>query len=376
MLAFSENGNIFRNAAEYVGDWSSNGLPDGCPGDCGVDDDDDGQVDEDIFGIGVGNAAEGDVRIGTVVASDTLTVTVDPADVTWSDGELVGLYLTGNFKATLEQMGPELQARTNHINATIVANVGNTITTLGVYDGEDLRATWRFATDIEKLPDEYGVLALSLLQHESLNPEDVHKAIMACVVPDLEPVFDEVCRRYFGIAPLHVTAGVRTGLRILYDTPREVGADRVADAVAAIKLYGPPLIIVDLSMTATVFDAISKEGDYLGGAISPGLGIASEALFRRAAKLYRVELDRPKAAIGRNTISAIQSGIVFGYVGLIEGIVNRMKEELGQDAKVIATGGYAPLIAGETDVIHEKRPAYAGRPAPDPRAQPVLICTT
>jgi type III pantothenate kinase len=176
---------------------------------------------------------------------------------------------------------------------------------------------------------------------------------MACVVPDLEPVFDEVCRHYFGIAPLHVTAGVRTGLRILYDTPREVGADRVADAVAAIKLYGPPLIIVDLSMTATVFDAIGKDGDYLGGAISPGLGIASEALFRRAAKLYRVELDRPKAAIGRNTISAIQSGIVFGYVGLIEGIVARMKEELGQEAKVIATGGYAALIARETDVIDD-----------------------
>ncbi len=236
----------------------------------------------------------------------------------------------------------------------LTLDVGNTIVTLGVYDGPQLRATWRFATDVEKLPDEYGVLILSLLQHEELESTEVGEAIIACVVPDLEPVFDQVCRRYFKTAPLHVTAGIKTGLRILYDTPREVGADRVADAVAAIQIYGPPLIVVDLG-TATVFDAINSEGDYLGGAISPGLGIASEALFRRAAKLYRVELDRPKSAIGRNTIAAIQSGILFGYVGLIEGIVGRMKEELG-DARVIGTGGYAEIIGRETDVIDEINP--------------------
>lgn len=238
----------------------------------------------------------------------------------------------------------------------LTLDIGNTIVTLGVYEMEELRATWRFATDTQKLPDEYGVLILSLLQHESLSDADVTESIIACNVPDLEPVFDQVCRRYFKIVPLHVTAGIRTGLRILYDTPREVGADRVADAVAAIKLYGPPLIVVDLSVTATVFDAINGEADYLGGAISPGLGIASEALFRRAAKLYRVELDRPKTAIGRNTISAIQSGILFGYVGLIEGIVARMKAELGDGVKVIGTGGYAEIIGRETDVIDHVNP--------------------
>jgi type III pantothenate kinase len=229
-------------------------------------------------------------------------------------------------------------------------DVGNTNVTLGIFDADKLVATWRFATDVERLPDEYGVIMLTLLQHERISSDAITEAVMACVVPDLEPVFDQLIRRYFNITPLHVTAGVRTGLRILYDAPREVGADRVADAVAAIQLYGPPFIVVDLG-TATVFDAISAEGDYLGGAIAPGLGIASEALFRRAAKLYRVELDRPKTAIGRNTVGAIQSGILFGYVGLVEGIVARIKEELGGEAKVIGTGGWAEIIARETKVI-------------------------
>lgn len=232
----------------------------------------------------------------------------------------------------------------------LTLDIGNTNVTLGVYDGDKLGPTWRFASDVGKLADEYGVLILTLLQHEKLSPEDITEAVMSCVVPDLEPVFAGVCRRYFGVRPLVVSAGVRTGLRILYDTPRDVGADRVADAVAAIHLYGPPLIVVDLG-TATVFDAISKEGDYLGGALAPGLGIAAEALFQRAAKLYRVELARPRTAIGRNTIAAMQSGILFGYVGLIEGIVSRMKAELGDSPKVIGTGGYAELIGRETEVI-------------------------
>jgi type III pantothenate kinase len=161
--------------------------------------------------------------------------------------------------------------------------------------------------------------------------------------------------RYFNVRPLSVHAGVKTGLRILYDTPRDVGADRVADAVAATQMYGPPLIVVDLG-TGTVFDAIDSAGDYVGGAIAPGLGIASEALFRRAAKLYRVELSRPRTAVGKNTITAMQSGILFGYVGLIEGIVGRMKKEIGENAKVIGTGGYAEIIAKETDVIDVVNP--------------------
>ena len=171
-------------------------------------------------------------------------------------------------------------------------DVGNTNITLGIFDGDELLATWRISTDVERLPDEYTVIILSLLQHESIAADAVNEAIMACVVPDLEPVFDAVVQRCFNIAPLHVTTGVRTGLRIVYDSPREVGADRVADAVAAIKLYGPPLIIVDLG-TALVFDAVSKEGDYLGGALAPGIHIAAEALSERAAKLYPVEVTRP-----------------------------------------------------------------------------------
>ncbi|MBI2914190.1 MAG: type III pantothenate kinase [Chloroflexi bacterium] len=233
----------------------------------------------------------------------------------------------------------------------LALDVGNTNVTLGVFDNDSLRATWRFATDVEKQADEYGVLMLTLLEHQGLAATDVGECVMACVVPDLEPVFEAVCRRYFSVDPLVVGTGVRTSMRVLYDSPRDVGADRVADAVAAVHLYGPPpLIVVDLG-TATVFDAIGQEGEYLGGALAPGLGIASEALFRRAAKLHRVELSRPKAAIGRNTVSAMQSGILFGYVGLVEGIVHRMKAELGGQARVIGTGGYAELIARETDVI-------------------------
>ena len=232
----------------------------------------------------------------------------------------------------------------------LAVDIGNTNITVGIFQGEKLRATWRLAPDVNRLADEYGVLMMSLLSQEGLSKSDVDAAVMSSVVPDLEPVFEQACGRYFNVTPLVVGTGVRTGLRILYDSPRDVGADRVADAVAAIHLYGPPLVLVDLG-TAAVFDAISKEGDYLGGAIAPGLTIAAEALFRRAAKLYRVELARPKTAIGRNTVGAVQAGLIFGYVGLIEGIVARFKEELGGEAKVVATGGWAELLAPETTVI-------------------------
>ena len=234
----------------------------------------------------------------------------------------------------------------------LALDIGNTAITIGVFDGDKIRARWSIATDVENLVDEYAILLLNLLQTEGLGAASIHEAIMGSVVPSLTPVFQEVCRRYFKVAPLVVDPGVRTGIRILYDSPRDVGADRVIDAVAAIKLYGPPLIVVDFG-TATVFDAISREGDYVGGVIAPGIAISLEALFERTAKLPRIELERPKNAIGKTTVSAMQAGIVFGYVGLIEGIVTRMKAELGADAKVIATGGYAPLIAKETTVIEE-----------------------
>jgi len=162
--------------------------------------------------------------------------------------------------------------------------------------------------------------------------------------------FEELCQRYCRITPLVVGAGIKTGVRISLDNPREVGADRVVNAAAAHRLYGGPLIVIDLG-TATTLDAVSEEGDYLGGAIAPGIGIAADALFERAAKLPRVELIRPKKAIGRNTVAAMQSGIIFGYVGLIEGIVARMKKELGGKVRVIATGGLAGIIAEETNVV-------------------------
>ena len=192
---------------------------------------------------------------------------------------------------------------------------------------------------------------LGLLRIEEIAVEKITEGVMASVVPDLAPIFEQLCKRYFGIEPMIVGTGTRTGVRILYDNPRDVGADRIVDVVAALKLYGPPpLIIVDFG-TATVFDAVTAEGDYLGGALAPGIGIASEALFERAAKLYRVELERPKSAIGKNTIAAIQSGTLFGYVGLIEGMVARFKKELGGSARVIATGGWAQLLARETEVF-------------------------
>jgi len=232
----------------------------------------------------------------------------------------------------------------------LAIDIGNTAITIGVFNGESLRAHWSIATDIENLVDEYAILLLNLLRTEELESKDIDEAILGSVVPSLTPVFQNVCRRYFKVTPLVVDPGVKTGLRILYDSPRDVGADRVIDAVAAIKLYGPPLIVVDFG-TATVFDAISKDGDYVGGAIAPGIGIAMEALFERTAKLPRIELERPKTAIGKTTVTAMQSGIVFGYVGLIEGIVARMKAELEGEPKVVATGGLAALIAKETPVI-------------------------
>jgi type III pantothenate kinase len=219
-----------------------------------------------------------------------------------------------------------------------------------VFDGHEVRATWRIASDVERLADEYAVSLLGLLRADGLEPSIIHEAVMCSSVPDLVTVFDQLCRRYFGVQPLVVGPGTRTGVRILYE-PRELGADRVVDVVAALKLHGPPpLIIVDLG-TATVFDAVSPEGDYLGGAIAPGIGIAAQALYERTAKLYRVELEHPRAVIGKNTVNAIQSGIMFGYVALVEGMVARFQKEMGGGARVIGTGGWARLIAAETSVF-------------------------
>jgi type III pantothenate kinase len=237
----------------------------------------------------------------------------------------------------------------------LAIDIGNSDTKLGVFDGDKLRATWHMATSIERRVDEYAALFLNLLPHQGLNTSDIKEVAMCSVVPPLITTFRELFQRYFHLAPFVVGAGVKTGVRIRMDNPREVGADRIVNAAAAHHLYGGPVIIVDMG-TATTFDTVSKEGDYLGGAIAPGIMTASESLFKRAAMLPRVEFTHPERAIGTNTIAAMQSGIIFGYVGLIEGIVARIQQELGEKAMVVATGGYTELIAKETAVIDVVNP--------------------
>ncbi|NQT73610.1 MAG: type III pantothenate kinase [Chloroflexi bacterium] len=232
----------------------------------------------------------------------------------------------------------------------LAVDIGNTNIDVGLFKGDDLYVNWNLATDIYKSADEYAVILLSLLREMGDKPSDIDKAAICSVSPPLVPTFKELCTKYFKISPLVVEAGVKTGVSVLMDNPREVGPDRIVNAVGGHHLYGGPLIVIDLG-TATTFDVVSEKGDYLGGAISPGIKIATEALFQRTAKLPRVELVRPKHVIGRDTITAMQSGLVFGYVGLIEGIVARIQQELGTKAKVIATGGYGELLAAETKVI-------------------------
>ncbi len=234
-------------------------------------------------------------------------------------------------------------------------DIGNTNITLGLYKAQELGPRWRLATDHDRMPDEFALQVIGLLQMAGFTPKDVDGASLASVVPPLTGKWVDVCRTSLGVEPLVVDAGVRTGVRVRYDDPKAVGADRVVDAAAAFRLYGGPAIIVDFG-TATTFDAISADGDYLGGAIAPGIGIAAEALFSRAAKLTRVEITRPPTAIGRNTVHSIQSGLLFGNVGLVEGMVARFRSELGGQAKVIGTGGLAELIARETTVIEVLAP--------------------
>ena len=236
----------------------------------------------------------------------------------------------------------------------LAVDIGNTGTKLGVFEGEELRTTWHMNTSIHRMVDEYAALLTNLFHHQGLETSDIKEVALCSVVPPLIATFEELFQRYFHVSPLVVGAGIKTGVRIRMDNPREVGADRIVNAAAAHHLYGGPVIIADLG-TAATFDTVSKEGDYLGGAIAPGIATAVEALSMRTAMLPRVELVHPQHAIGTNTIAAMQSGIVFGYVGLIEGIVTRIQQELGMKTKVVATGGYAELIAKETpmfDVIN------------------------
>jgi len=232
----------------------------------------------------------------------------------------------------------------------LTIDIGNTNITIGLYKSQDLGPRWRLATNYEHMPDEYGLQLMGLLAHAGYRVEDISGICLASVVPPVTGKIVETCQKYLHQEPLVVDTGVKTGVRIRYEDPRAVGADRIVDAVAVQHLYGGPACVVDFG-TATTFDAITKEGDYLGGAIAPGIGIAAEALYLRTSKLLRVDLQRPPSVIGRNTTHAMQSGLLFGYVSLVEGMVARFRKELGANMKVIATGGLAEIVTKETTVI-------------------------
>lgn len=232
----------------------------------------------------------------------------------------------------------------------LTIDIGNTNLTLGLYEGDKLGAHWRLATDHNRMPDEYGLQFLGLLQNAGKTIKDVTGISLASVVPPLTGRVVQACREYLKQEPLVVDAGVKTGIKICYEDPKAVGADRVCDAVAVMKFYGGPACVVDFG-TATTFNAITKNGEYLGGAIMAGINLAAEALYTRAAKLPRIDLQVPPSVIGRNTAHAMQSGLLFGYVCMIEGMVSRFRSELGSDMKVIATGGLAEVVAKETKVI-------------------------
>jgi type III pantothenate kinase len=232
----------------------------------------------------------------------------------------------------------------------LTIDIGNTNLTLGLYEGEQLGAHWRLATDNNRMPDEYGLQFLGLLQNAGKTLKDLHGISLASVVPPLTGRVIQACREYLKQEPLIVDTGIKTGIKIRYEDPKAVGADRVCDAVAVLKFYGGPACVVDFG-TATTFNAITKEGEYLGGAITAGVNLAVEALYTHAAKLPRIDLQRPPSVIGRNTVHAMQSGLFFGYVSMVEGMVARFRFELGSEMKVIATGGMAEVIAKETQVV-------------------------
>ena len=237
----------------------------------------------------------------------------------------------------------------------LTIDLGNTNLTIGLYDGETLTHHWRLATDHNRMPDEYGLQFLGLLEHAGKGIKDLTGVSLSSVVPPLTGRVVQACHEYLKQEPLVVDTGVKTGIRIRYEDPKSVGADRVCDAVAVMQLYGGPACTIDFG-TATTFNALTKEGDYLGGAITAGINLAAEALYTHAAKLPRIDLQRPPSVIGSNTTHAMQSGLLFGYVAMTEGMVARFRAELGPEMKVIATGGLAGLIAKETPVIQIHAP--------------------
>jgi type III pantothenate kinase len=232
----------------------------------------------------------------------------------------------------------------------LVMDTGNTNISLGIFNDDKLMHHWCMETDPHKTEDEYAMQVKSLFTHVDLSFTDIDGIIISSVVPPIMFSLEAMCRKYFSLEPLIVGPGVKTGLNIKYENPREVGADRIVNAVAALHEYESPLIIVDFG-TATTYCYLNDKGDYMGGAIAPGINISTEALFARASKLPRVEIMRPGNVIGKNTVSAMQSGIVYGYVGQVEGIVSRIKMQSKKEPLVIATGGLASLIAKESTII-------------------------
>ena len=237
----------------------------------------------------------------------------------------------------------------------LVFDVGNSNIVLGVFEGDELVADWRISTKRERTADEYGIMLKDLFAIAKIDMSAVKATVISTVVPPLTTILERACQKYLHHTPLIVGPGIKTGLPINYENPREVGADRIVNAVAGIELYGAPLIIIDFG-TATTYCAINSKGEYLGGAIAPGVGISMEALFMRAAKLPRVELIKPLSIIGKNTVTSMQAGIFFGYVGQVDEIVKRMKRELGEKVKAVATGGLSCLIFEESKEIDQVDP--------------------
>jgi len=232
----------------------------------------------------------------------------------------------------------------------LVIDVGNTNTVLGVFDGEELVHDWRIRTVIEHTVDEYGMVMYNLYKSSKISSKAIQHIIISCVVPPMLHILERVCEKYFQVEPLIVGPGIKTGMPIFYDNPREVGADRIVNAVAAYEKYRQEAIVVDFG-TATTFDYVSQKGEYMGGCIAPGIVISSEALFKRASKLPRVDFSTPKSIIAKDTVSSMQAGIIFGYAGLVDGIVARMREEIQSNPLVIATGGLARVVQSEAKSI-------------------------
>ncbi len=234
----------------------------------------------------------------------------------------------------------------------IVVDVGNTNTVCGVFEGEKSIADYRLSTDVDRTADEYAALLLPLFGKSGIDPGDAIGVVVCSVVPPLTPCFRELSERYFHQQAFFVEPGIKTSMAIRYDNPGEVGADRIVNALAARELYGAPVIVVDFG-TATTFDIVNRDGDYVGGVIAPGLVISAEALFSHASRLYQVDVRRPDRLIGSNTGMAMQSGLYYGYVGQVDGILERLIDELGEVKAIVATGGQAELIAGGSRYIEE-----------------------